>query len=71
MYYGEVFYCISLYYKCVKMPKNGQLIYTKKQGIVADFAEGLILLDLDKELGRNKITFVSYVEKCNTTTRKD
>ena len=51
--------------------KNRQLAYIEKQKILADLAEGLVLLDLAKELGRNKRALVSYVEKQNTTPRKD
>ena len=54
----------------MKIFKNGQLTYTEKQRIVTGFAEGLILLDLAKELRRNKKTSVFYVEKHNTTPRK-
>ena len=71
MYYGATFHCFCLYCKCTKMPKNGQLTYTEKQRIVTGFAEGLILLDLAKELGRNKIALFSYVDKHNTTPRID
>ena len=52
------------------MPQNEQLTYTEKQRILAGLAEGQILLNLAKQLGRNKRTLVTNVEKCKTTPRK-
>ena len=67
----EQFSLFHALFQVCEMPKKGQLTYTDKQRIVADLAEGLILLDLAKELGRNERTLVSYEEKRNTTPRKD
>ncbi|XP_076048296.1 uncharacterized protein LOC143029529 [Oratosquilla oratoria] len=53
------------------MPRNVRLTATEKQRIVAGLAEGLTLLDLAKELGRDKRTLASFVEKPSTTPRKD
>ena len=53
------------------MPKNGRLTAAERQRIVAGLAEGLTLLDLAKELGRDKRTLVSFVEKPDTAPRKD
>ena len=53
------------------MPKNERLTCTKKQRVVAGLVGGLILLDLAKDLIKDKRILVSCIEKPNTTPRKD
>ena len=53
------------------MPKNGRLTATESQRTVAGLAEGLFLLNLAKELGRDKRTLESFIKKPDTTPRKD
>ena len=53
------------------MPKKGRLTLIEIQCIVAGIAEGLTLLDLAKELGRDKRTLDSFMENPNVTPRKD
>ena len=43
----------------------------EKQLIIAGLAKGLTLLDLPKELGRDKKSLFSFVERPNARPRKD
>ena len=53
------------------MPKPGRLTTTERRKIVAGLAEGRNLLDLAKELGRDKRTLVSFVENPDTKSGRD
>jgi len=54
-----------------KMPLKGRLTDSEKQRIIAGLAEGLSVLDLAKELGRDRRTVESYVKSPNIKERKD
>lgn len=53
------------------MPKNGRLTAPEKNRITAGLAEGLTILQLSEELGRDKRTVASFVEKPKISPRKD
>lgn len=53
------------------MPQKRRLTDAEKHRIIAGLAEGLTLQDLTKELGRDKRTLVSFVEKPAIAPRKD
>ncbi|MEM9078998.1 MAG: transposase [Bacteroidota bacterium] len=53
------------------MPLKGRLTDSEKQRIVAGLANGLCVLDLAKELGRDRRTVESYVKRPNIEARKD
>ena len=53
------------------MLKNGRLTATERQRIIAGLAEGVTLLDLAKELGRDKRTLEAFIKKPDTKLRKD
>ena len=64
-------YCTSLYCPLLKMPVNSRLTTAEKNRILAGLVEGLMLLELAKELQRDKRTLVSIVIKPTTNPRKD
>ena len=53
------------------MPLKGRLTDCEKHRIIAGLAGGLSILDLSKELGRDRRIVESYVKSPNTKSRKD
>ena len=53
------------------MPKKGRLTASEKDRIVAGLSERKSLVDLAKELGRDRRTLSSFVKNPNTKSRKD
>ena len=64
-------YCTSLYCTLLKMPVNSSLTTAEKVRVLAGIAEALLLLELAKELHRDKRILLSFVNKPTTTPRKD
>ena len=53
------------------MPLKGRLTDSEKHRILAGLADGLSVLDLAKELGRDRRIVESYIKSPNIKARKD
>lgn len=53
------------------MPRKGRLTAAEKTRIVSGLQEGLSLLEIAKEMGRDKRTLMSFVKNPSTKQRKD